>query len=34
MKYLEDTETFPVAYDTALMITMSWMTEKLHQQVL
>ena len=31
VKSLQETEIHPVAYDTALRITMTWMTENLHQ---
>ena len=32
MKHLQETETNPVAYATTSRITMTWMTENLHQQ--
>ena len=33
MKCLQETETHPVVYDTALRITMTSMTENFHQHV-
>ena len=33
MKHFQATETSQVAYDAALIITMSWMTEDLHQHI-
>ena len=34
VRRLQETETSPIAYDTALRITTTWMTENPHQQFL
>lgn len=34
MKRLQETETPPVAYNTALRKTVTWMTEKFHQDLI
>ena len=33
MKHLQETETSPAAYDTALRTAMTWMSENLHQHI-
>lgn len=33
MKRFQEAETRPVAFDIALTITMTWMTENFHQQL-